>query len=320
MSNFGGKKREVKEFEGFAKYVGFFKGDVVAINPDRSQLNKLLGREDKPEDKEIDYTGDKEGVDFARVTFWLSAENHDNLLLSHTITIKNEVRRNKSKEKIQLINQVGDTTWVEADEDNEFNEETIFDSFKNFTNVTEWLLPNGEISPKYEFKAKPAPGAVEVLGPKKYRPALIGEEELAEFLKKWLNFEYKDPETDILLDTRKLFGGNFKILQEQVGTEVAVFFVALAYVRVDEEDGDKQYQRIFKKLLPANFMKFINNGCKFPNNFTQKKWDEFVAECEGEYGPDGAYVLEPLKAYDPQDDFATSKSTKADVTETNSKY
>ena len=35
----GGNVREVKEF---TKYAGIFKGELVAINPTRSQLNKLL--------------------------------------------------------------------------------------------------------------------------------------------------------------------------------------------------------------------------------------------------------------------------------------
>jgi hypothetical protein len=321
MSAIGGKKREEKNFDSFAKYVGFFKGEVAAINPDRAQLNKLLGRESKEEDKEIDYTGEKDGVRYAKITFWLAVEGHEGVYIPHTIKVTEDIKRNKAEDKIQLVNQVGESTYVEADEDNEYNEESLFESFKNFTKVNEWVLKNGELSDKWDVGAKPAPGGVEILAPKNYRPALVGEGDLYEFIKVWLNkLDYKDESTKILLDSRKLFGGNFKDIQAMIGCEFEVPFVALAFVRVDEDDTDKQYQQIYKKFLPANFMKFINNGNRMPNKFSQNKWADFMKECEGEYGPNGFYVLEPLKEYNPDDDFATRETTKADVTPTNNKY
>lgn len=310
MAPIGGKKKQ--QNDGFTKYVGFFRGEVVSINPDRQQLNKLFGKEDGEDDKDIEYTGEKEGVRWSRITFWLSVEGHDGVFIPHSITLKDEVRRDKTKSKIQLINQVGASQWVEADEDNEYDKKVLFDSFKAFTKVTQWKLANGELSKKWEKGAKPAEGHVDELGPKQYRPALIGEEELAEFMKNWLNIDFNEVSANILMDTRKFFGGNFKDLQN-IDRDLQTPFVALAYVRTDDNDPDKQYQKIFKKFLPNNFMKFINNNLNFPNKFTSDRWASFMKEVEGEYGPDGQYVLEPLKEYDPHDDFTTSKSTKADA-------
>lgn len=317
MSGISGKKKE-KAFEGFVKYVGFFKGKVVAINPDREDLNKLQGKESSEEDKEIEYTGEKEGVRTTRVTFWLEAEGKEGVYIPYTILLKEEPWRNKAGDKIQLVNQVGDSTWVEANEDNEFSKDELFENFTNFTNVKSWKLPSGEIVEKWKKGAKPE--EVELLGDKEFRPAVVGESELLDFLKTWLNIELKDSGANLLLDTNKLFGGNVKELTSQIDGDFARPFVALAYVRVDDEDPDKQYQKVFRKFLPANFMKFINNGCKMPNAFSEDKWADFMKELEGDYGPEGLYVLEPLKEYNPNDDFATSKETRPDVTATNNKY
>ena len=323
MSIIGGKKREHKQSEGFSRYIGFFKAEVVAVNPDREKVNELLGKEDSETDKEIEYTGEKDGVEFARVTFWLKVEGKKDLYIPHTITLKNEVRRNKAGDKIQVINQTGDTTWIEADEDNDYNASTFFDNFKQFTNVTLWVLPNGDESEKWVKGAKPHPDHIEILGKKKHRPALIGEEELAELMKVWLSeLDFKHPETNLLLDTKKLFADNFKDLQ-LVGGDFDRVFTALAYVKADDNDPEKLYQRVFKKFLPPVFMKYIANGCKMPNNYAQDVWDRYVAELEGDYGPDGKYVEEPLKEYDPNEDVAASKKTKNDEAvknPTSSKY
>lgn len=323
-----GEKKEVKQSFENKKYVGFFKGRVKAINPTREQLNEMFGNEDKEGDKEIEYTSTKDGVEATRVVFWIEVENKPGVFLSHSIQLKNEIRKNKDGDKIQVINSVGDTAWPEADEDGDYDEKALFDNFKHFTNVTKWVLPNGDESEKWAKGAKPAKDGVEVIAPKQYHPAVVGEADLVDFIKVWLgrlelrkNINPKNPPA-ILLNTKKLFAGNFKDLTSQLnGSFDDLPFVGLAFVQVDREDPDKQYQKIFRHFLPGGFMKYINNGCKMPDKYSQDVWDKFMAEVEGEYGPSGKYVLEPLKEYDPNEDVAASKQTKADkITKTNSQY
>jgi hypothetical protein len=339
-SPIGGKKREVKS-DGFKRYIGFFRGFVSTVNPDRETLNKMFGRETKEDDKELDYTGEKDDVATTKPTFWIETDQKDSdgkpILLAYNIFMKNEVRKDKTETKIQLINQVGDNTWIEAEEDDsveggfKYDEDKLYSSFKNFTKIKDWLLPSGEVVSKYKAGAKP--NEVEILAPKVYRPALSGEADLIDFMKTWLSdLELYDHESNpnLLLDTADLFRGDFTQLQDLVDSDFAnrtykgdtapIGFVGLAYVKVDQDDPEKQHQKIFKTFLPAQFMKFINNGCKMPNSWAEGVWKKFMKEIDGDYGPDGHYVLEPLKEYDPSEDFATSTKTRADVTENNSKY
>lgn len=334
MSGIGGKKKEVKSFDSFPKQIGLFKGKVVLISPDRERLNKLFGKENSEDDKELDYTGEKEGVESVKVTFWLEVEGKQGLYISHTIMLWNEPRkgsREETENKVQLINCVGDTTWVEPDADGKFDEEALFDDFKNFTQVNTWMLPNGKESEKYAPGAKPAPDGVEILGEKKYRVALRGEEALARFMKSWLNVDWRDKDANLLLDTKKLFAGNFKELTSLIDGDLDVPVVALAYVEVDKDDPEKQYQKIFDRMyLPQDFMKHINNNMKMPNKYFEGIFDKFSEEVTG-FNKEGKavegkgikghfYSLEPLREYDPEEDIAASTSTRADVTTTNSKY
>lgn len=327
----GGSKKVRKEFEGFSKYIGLFKGTVATINPTKEELNRLQGVENQDTDKELTYTGEKDGVETAKVTFWLEVEGEDGLFLPYTINLKNKVMRNKAGDKIQLVNCVGDTQWVEADENDEYSTEGLFENFMNFQKVLTWKNANDEILDGWEKGAKPA--EVEFLGKKEFRPALVGEADLYEFMKAWLTeIDLNLPDAGLLLETKKLFNGNFKELQSLVGSELdtreykgetaKTGLVALAYVSVDDADTDKQYQRIFKKFLPAYFIKYINLGNKFPDAKKQGVFDKWLKEVEGQYGVDGDYVLEPLKLYDPNEDIQTSKSTRPDEADkpTSSKF
>lgn len=310
-----GSKKETKQFDN-KKYIGFFKGRVKLVSPSRDELNELFSLEGKDDDKEIEYTGEKEGVDTARIVFWMDVEGMRDVYLTYNISLKNEIRRNKAGDKIQLVNQVGDNTWVEADNDDSYDDSGLFDNFKGFTKVNMWKLPNGEESEKWQRGAKPAPGAVEVIADKKFRAALVGESDLLDFLKVWLNrLEFKkDPETNILLDMDKLFSGDFSDLTSQIGGDFDdIPFVGLAYVQVDEEDSEKQYQKVYRHFLPGNMMKFIKNGMNFgTDKFAQDTWNKFMAEVEGDYPPQGDFILEPLREYDPATDVATSDKTKAE--------
>lgn len=60
-------------------YTGFTSVRVAAINPTRSELNKLLDKEPGEDEKEFNYVDqDKEGNDRVRLTFWLKDEKMEN--------------------------------------------------------------------------------------------------------------------------------------------------------------------------------------------------------------------------------------------------
>lgn len=296
-----GKQREQKEFVK-ELFVGFTTVKVVAVNPNRAELNKLLSKEDSPEDKEIVYTGtDQEGNDRLRIAVWLKDDKNEKLFV-HSFNLTNKERKNKDGDKVQLVNQTCTTSWAPYLKKGDAITEKVDESV-----IQDWFL-------NFTTKDK------EVLGPKKYRKALAGEEELATLLRSWLGrLDFMDPDTEVMVDTKKLFKENYKELRELISLDPdGVFttegidtpFVILTGVRTDEDDNTKKYQQVWSKgFLPAGFMKYINNGNKFPTEYAKKIWDKFSKEVTGEYGFDGYTELVPLTPYDETKDISGGKKT-----------
>ena len=313
-----GKQKKVQEFTK-ELFVGFTSVKVVGINPTREELNKILGKEDTPEDKAITYLGsDQEGNDRLRILFVLKDTETDKTFF-HSFNLTNKVRKNKDGDKCQIVNSTCSTSWAPLvpavdkkgnpilNEDgkptytDKVKEDLIQDWFANFTN-----------------KEK------EVLGPKKWRPALSGEEELVTLLRSWLGrLDFMDPETEVFVDTAKLFKENFKELRELISLDeegkftdggLDTPFVVLLGVRTDEEDSTKKYQQIWgKAFLPSGFIKYINNGMKFPTDYSKKVFKKFKDEVEGEYGFNGYTELAPLTEYDEAKDIAGSSATSKEI-------
>ena len=308
-----GKQREQKEFVK-ELFVGFTPVKVVAINPNLDELNELLGRDPAPDQKEPVYMGnDQEGNDRLRLAFWLKDDANDRLFV-HSFNITNKERKNKDGDKVQIVNSTCGTTWVPYIKKGEnltekADESVIPDWFKNFID-----------------KEK------QVLGPKKWRKALAGEEELATVLRSWLGrLDFMDPETEVLVDTKKLFKEDYRELRSLISLDdegefdkdgMDTPFVALMGVRTDEDDATKKYQQVWaKKFLPVGFMKYINNGNKFPTEYAKNVWKKFVEEVEGEYGFDGETELVPLTVYDPTKHIAGGNKTAQEApTPTDSGY
>lgn len=274
---------------------GFGELRVRILNPTRSQLNKLLGKEDSEEDKELEYVSEKDGVDRVRLTFWLE-EQKSKSLYPHTIFLSKEFRLNNVGDKVQIINQMGDTTWCPFVKDGgEITDEVDYSVLPNF------------------FKEFQVFDTKEKIADKTYKKAYRGEEELYVFIKAWLsgaNYYPNTPEacaeTVLVEDIDKFFSGNVKELSSQInGMWDKQSFVGLFGVETNADDKEKKYQKIFSQAyLPGNFLKFINNGNTFPTTKTKKLWDKFVTKVEDKYGFRAFYKLEPLQEYNAAEDIA----------------
>lgn len=285
-------KGQLREEKDFSKYVGFALVSVVAVNPDREQLNALLGKDGDENDKVIEYVGeDTEGNVKSRVTFWLREEKTSKLFV-HNINIIDKLKTNKAGDKQQYINSVGLTTWSDDE-----------------GNLQEWFT-------KFTEKDKT------VIGDKSVRKAAVGEEELGIFLHAWLGkLNFNHPDTEVIIDKKKLFAGNYKELKELVGEDFTAPFVVLLGVRTDKDDSSKQYQQVYSKgFLQGNFMKYINNNNSFPTEYAQKAWNKFVENVEGEYGFNAFHKLVPLTIYDRAEDIAAQEQNKPEVTAENADY
>ncbi len=313
-----GKQKKVQEFTN-KQFVGFTSVKVIAVNPSREELNKILGKEDTPEDKPITYAGtDQEGHERMRMLFVLRDDKNDHLFF-HSFNLTNKIRKNKDGDKCQIVNSTCSTSWAPLIKAlDKKGKPVLDDEGKNVytTNVDESLIQGWFANFTNKDKV--------VLGPKKWRPALSGEEELVTLLRSWLGrLDFMDPETEVFVDTAKLFNENFKELRELISLDeegkftaggLDTEFVILLGVRTDEEDVTKKYQQVWSKaFLPAGFIKYINNGMKFPTDYSKKVFKKFKDDVEGEYGFDGFTELVPLREYDETKDIAGSTATGKEI-------
>jgi hypothetical protein len=104
---FKGKDREIKAYN---KYVGFFNANVVAINPTKEQLSKLLGNEIE---KDLNYTdvSSETGAKKLTLSFWLKEET-TGVLFNVRFNLEDTVVVSKSG-KTQYINNIGSTSYAE---------------------------------------------------------------------------------------------------------------------------------------------------------------------------------------------------------------
>lgn len=238
-----GNRKEQKEF---SKEIGLFEGKVVSINPDREELEKLLNTEldkdpeyvekKKLKDSNGNFTGEE--VDSVRVSVWLEDVKNQRLR-NISFYLEDRPRFNKDKTKVQYVNSVGTTSWALIEDGTD--------------GLPSWFT---------HFLSKDKT----VIGNKEFRKAIVGEEELMTFVKAWTMYDIFDVDTNILLDTKKLFRGNVKELSAEIGSDMVQTIVAMATVRItekvtNEDTGEKEtvvYQSVYNKdFLPGYAIKYF---------------------------------------------------------------
>lgn len=280
MSNIGGKKREQQQFENkdFAKKVGLFEANVVAINPTTEEYSDILGMELKEDSKATEYLSkNSDGNTILRVDVWLEEiKNKDKFKV--TFFLENKVKENKDQTKKQYINAVGMCSW--AADPNE---------------LAEWFT-------KREFR----PAFVGEEDLYNFLRTWLG------------NLDLREAESTLQLEWKKLMNGNAKDLKDQVGGEYATPVVALATIKtVEKEDGTKEYQTIYNKaFLPAYSIKHFRladftssdtiSGLRTKKSKDLKPHERFVLNVTGEYGCRDFYVLKDLRDYNSGDNLVAS--------------
>lgn len=102
-----GKAREQKEF---VKKTGFFEGEVIAINPNREKLEKILST---TLEKDPEYLSkDENGKTKVNIVAWVR-DVKSGELRNIRFFLKDVEKENKDKTKKQYINDVGMTTWAD---------------------------------------------------------------------------------------------------------------------------------------------------------------------------------------------------------------
>lgn len=268
----------------FTKKVGLFEATVVAINPDLEEYKNRLNIELKEDSKAIEYLGTSNDGNNQLRVDVWLEEVKSKDKFKVTFFLEDKEKQNKDATKKQYINSVGVTTW--ADDPN---------------NLPSW------------FTAR------------EYRDAKVGEDELYNFLRTWLgNLDYRDAETTLSLDWKKLMKGNVKDIKDQVDGEWCTNIVALATIKtVVKDEETKEYQGVYhKSFLPAYSIKqfrlvdFTNptilQGLKDKKAKDLKPHERFVLNVTGEYGCKDFFILRDLKEYNPDDNLVASDKAISD--------
>lgn len=285
MSNIGGKKRENTGSGDFSKKVGLFEANVIAVNPTLEQFKDVLGMELKEDSKAAEYLGEtKDGNNYLRVDFWLE-EMKNQEKFKVSFFLEDKERENKDGTKNQYINSIGMCTWA-ADEND----------------LPEWFTKGRD-----------------------YRIAYVGEEDFYNFMRAWLaELDYRDAETVLQLEWKKLMRGNVNDIKGQINGEFAKSVVALATVIVKERDGEaKEYQGVYNKAFLGgyalkNFRLVDYSNAKTQADLKNKKprdlkaHEKFVLNIIGEYGCKDYYILKDIQEYNPDDNLVASDSYISD--------
>jgi hypothetical protein len=285
MSSIGGKKRENTGGGDFSKKVGLFEANVIAVNPTLEEFKDVLGMDLKEDSKAAEYLGEtKDGNNYLRVDFWLQRVNHDEKF-KVSFFLEDKERENKDGTKYQYINSVGQCSWATDEND-----------------LAEWFTKGRD-----------------------FRIAYTGEEDLYNFMRVWLaDLDYRDADTVLQLEWKKLMRGNVKDIKDQINGEWTKSVLALATVIVKERDGEsKEYQGIYNKAFVGGYALKQFRNVDYGNKKTQdalknkkprdlKAHEKFVVNIIGEYGCKDYYTFKEIQDYNPDDNLVASDAYISD--------
>lgn len=282
------KGTESKEGNAVKRYIGVAPVFVLAVNPDKAELEKLYNTqlENDPEYLgEVEVGEDKHKVQNVRLDFIVKTDADKCGGIEFTTKVafflRKEYRYNRDQTKVQVIDKYGRTAWVTIEQ-----------------------AKNHEI-PTYSN----GPANLD----KDYRPIYYGEEQLTEFIKAylgippvmryvndaWVMTEHPE-ECEVRLDKiADYFKNDFSELKEiityQPNNKVRVLF------GVRTTDDNKMYQSVFTEL----FLKNSNTDyTKLAKTVNERKEAGAYATTEFEICDLKEYVVKPteLPASAPVDD------------------
>jgi hypothetical protein len=245
------------------------------------EYKDILGIELKEDSKALEYLG-KTDEDNIKLRIDIWLEEvKDNEKFKVTFFLEDKEKENKDGSKYQYINAVGVCSWASDPND-----------------LPEWFAKRD------------------------YRVAYVGEEDLYNFMRTWLNeLDYRDAETVLEMDWKKLMKGNVKDIKSQIDGEWCSTIGALATIKIVAKDGDtKEYQGVYNKLfLPPYSIKQFRlvdysktetlNKLRAKKTRDLKAHEKFAVNVTGEYGCKDYFILKDLRDYNPDDNLVASDKT-----------
>ena len=282
------KGTESKEGNAVKRYMGVAPVFVLAVNPNKTELEKLYNTqlENDPEYLgETEVGEEKRKVANVRLDFIVKTDaekcNGIEFITKIPFFIRKEYRMNRDGSKVQVIDKYGRTAWV-TKEQCQAHEIPVYS--------------NG-------------PANLD----KDYRPCFVGEEDLTNFIKAYLNIpnvmKYvnstwvmvdKPEDCEARLENiAEYFKGNFKELRDVISLQPNNKVKALFGVRTT--DDNKQYQDVYKQMFLKNN---VNDYSKLDKDLQERqaagayKNTEFVVGDLQEYNVESTDLSKPNTSND----------------------
>lgn len=268
-----GAGKESTEGSVVKRYIGVAPVYVLAVNPNKAELEKLYDTEieNAPEylgESEVGPEGNKRTVPQVRLDFIIKTDSDKcgiDMMSKISFFLKRDARYNRDATKIQVINKYGETTWL----------------------------------PVENAKAGTVPENLSWFEPADFRPAYIGEEELTNFIKAYLDIPNKSyrkkdgtvvdikdkSEAEARLDNiENYFKGDFSELRNVIALQPKNKVKCMFGVKTTDEN--KQYQAVYTQ-------KFLKNNVTDYSKFDEKLQER---KANGAY-PDTEFSVCDLKEY-----------------------
>ena len=279
------KGTESKEGNAVKRYIGVGSVFVLAVNPNKAELEKLYNTqiENDPEYlSEVEVGEDKHKVQNVRIDFIVKTDAEKcggiEFITKVAFFVRKEYRYNRDQTKVQIIDKYGRTAWATPEE-----------------------IANKQI-PQY----KNGPANIDA----DYRESYVGEEDLTNFIKAYLNIpnvmKYvnntwvmvdKPEDCEARLENiTEYFKGNFKELRDVIALQPNNKVKVLFGVRTT--DDNKQYQAVYNQMFLKNN---ITDYSKLDADLQERK-------AAGAY-PTTEFTVGDLKEYDVEaTDFSNSSA------------
>lgn len=277
----------------FNKYVGVGNFKVLAFNPTREQLNKMLGSD---VEEEIEYTKEDCEIKIGEESIFCKAVFVDAWLEEQVTKTKHKIRftiydtprLTKNGEKYQYINQVGQSSWTDEPE-----------------NLPEFFT---------HFKVKENDGSFSFVK-KDFRKAYRGEEQLIKFLVAWLELSpFMQKNTIFVEDTKRFWKGDMTELNALINDFEDTTVMALMGIRLKEDGTEtKEYQAYSQvAFCPGRFYKifrslYVNKEDKaeaLEDISRDKKLyslNKFIVDnSDTENGFKDFYLMDEIQVYNPE--------------------
>ena len=256
---------KIREFDNFSKQIGIGEFSLIHVCPDLEQLKEIYPNAEKlVEPHYITSKSDDFGdYDIANIVFYLKNVKTGKIDKTNIMVSSRERVAGEDKGfKPQWINNIGSTVWAKDEND---LKSMVSDS--TYRNDKGQPLSDGYKTYLSNFMKRP------------YRKALNGEEQLYDFILKITKIDNRDPEAELVFNSKKWFAENFKELQKDLldksfasNTIVGCYEVVSKMIAAhpDPETAElipeswKFYQGIYNKFLPGSYIGSFGTEKPYP--------------------------------------------------------